>query len=277
MIDKYVNMQTFRKKLYRIIFQTDTRAGKLFDVILLVTILINMIAVMLESVQSINEEYGGELKILEWVITGLFMLEYILRIWVSEKPFKYIFSFYGLVDLLSILPLFMEMIFVGTHSLAIIRSLRLLRLFRVFKLTRHMNQGNVIIQALKESWAKISVFLFGVITIILVVGTVMYLIEGPEHGFSNIPRSIYWTIVTVTTVGFGDITPQTTAGQIIASFTMILGYAIIAVPTGIVTVEMSKKNDLNRKCPHCKTVGHEREAVYCKHCGGILEENISAS
>lgn len=266
-------MKTIRQKLHRIIFFTDTKAGKAFDVVLLITILINMLAVMLESVQSINEQHGNTLKITEWVITGLFIIEYALRIWVSEKPWKYIFSFYGLVDLLSILPLFMEMLFIGSHSLAIIRSLRLLRLFRVFKLTRHMNQGNVIIQALKESWAKISVFLFGVITVILVVGTVMYLIEGPEYGFSSIPRSIYWTIVTVTTVGFGDITPQTTVGQVIASFTMILGYAIIAVPTGIVTVEMSKQKNRSIICPNCAQQGHDADARFCKHCGHDLSEN----
>ncbi len=264
-------MQRLRKKLYHIIFLTDTPAGKRFDIILLAAILLNTIAVMLESVQGIKNQYGNELKILEWIFTILFIIEYFLRIWTSKKPIQYIFSFYGVVDLFAILPLFMEMFLIGSHSLVIIRSLRLLRLFRIFKLSRHLNQGNIIVQALKESWAKVSVFLFGVITIILVVGTVMYMVESPESGFTSIPRSIYWTIVTVTTVGFGDITPQTTLGQIIASFTMILGYAIIAVPTGIVTVEMSKKTNLKRVCSHCQKIGHENDALFCKHCGKALD------
>lgn len=267
-------MNTLRKKLYTIIFKTDTKAGKLFDVILLIIILINILAVMLESVVSINVKYGEYLEYLEWIITGIFTLEYLLRIWISKKPLKYIFSFYGIIDFLSILPTFMEVIFVGSHSFAIIRSLRLLRLFRVFKLTRYMHQGNIIIQALRDSWAKISVFLFGVITIILVIGTAMYMVEGPEHGFSSIPQGVYWTIVTVTTVGYGDIIPQTTIGQFIASFTMILGYAIIAVPTGIVTVEMGKRKDKKRTCPHCNATNLDKDAKFCQNCGKPLSDDI---
>lgn len=263
-------MNSIRNKLYQIIFHTDTKAGKTFDVVLLIIILTNILAVILESVNKIHFRFGTELKILEYVITVIFLIEYILRIWISKKSVKYIFSFYGIVDLLSILPTLLELIFIGLHSLAIIRSLRLLRLFRVFKLTRYMHQGNIIIKALKDSWAKISVFLFGVIMIVLIVGTVMFLIEGPENGFDSIPRGIYWTIVTVTTVGYGDIAPQTTIGQIIASFTMILGYAIIAVPTGIVTVEMNKLKKNTKKCNNCNNIDNDNDAKYCKHCGHLI-------
>ncbi|MFP4664104.1 MAG: ion transporter [Bacteroidales bacterium] len=263
-------MEDLRKKLYRIIFLTDTMAGKIFDVVLLVIILANVLAVMLESVEEIADKFGHTLIVFEYIVTGLFTIEYLLRILTSRKTQKYVFSFYGIIDFLAILPTFLGFIFTGTHSLAIIRSLRLLRLFRVFKLTRYMSQGNIILKALRDSWAKISVFLFGVVMVILVVGTVMYLIEGPEHGFDSIPRGIYWTIVTVTTVGFGDITPQTTLGQFIASFTMILGYSIIAVPTGIVTVEMSRNKHKGKTCPHCDKEGHDKDAEFCKFCGKEL-------
>jgi voltage-gated potassium channel len=273
MRDNSIIMQDIQKKLYRIIFLTDTPAGKIFDVVLLVIILANVLAVMLESVAEIADEFGHALKMFEYVVTALFTLEYILRIIISRKSQQYVLSFYGIIDLLSILPTFLGLIFAGTHSLAIIRSLRLLRLFRVFKLTRYMRQGNVILRALKDSWAKISVFLFGVIMVILVVGTVMYLVEGPEHGFDSIPRGIYWTIVTVTTVGFGDITPQTTLGQFIAGFTMILGYAIIAVPTGIVTVEMARKKQKGKICPQCGERDHDKDAGYCKSCGESLNSD----
>ena len=263
-------MKTIRKKLYRIIFHTDTKAGKVFDVVLLVFILFNVLAVLLESVSDIYKDYGRYLRLFEYAVTVIFTVEYILLVWISKHSRKYIFSFYGIVDLLSILPTLLSFIFTGTHSLAIIRGLRLLRLFRVFKLTRYTSQGNLIVKALRDSWTKISVFMFGVIMVILIVGTIMYLVEGAENGFDSIPRGIYWTIVTITTVGFGDITPQTTIGQFIASFTMILGYAIIAVPTGIVTVEMSKQKSTHRKCPKCHAPGHEKDARFCRHCGNEL-------
>jgi voltage-gated potassium channel len=266
-------MKTIRKKLYRIIFHTDTKAGKTFDVVLLVFILLNVLAVLLESVSKIYEQYGIYLRIFEYTVTAIFTIEYILRIWIHKRSWKYIVSFYGIVDLLSILPTVLEFMFTGTHSLAIIRGLRLLRLFRVFKLTRYTQQGNLIAKALRDSWTKISVFMFGVIMVILIVGTIMYLVEGPENGFDSIPRGIYWTIVTITTVGFGDITPQTTLGQFIASFTMILGYAIIAVPTGIVTVEMSKQKTGHRTCPKCNAHGHEKDARFCRYCGAALNVN----
>lgn len=263
-------MQKLRNELYRIIFKTDTPAGKAFDVVLLLIISINVLAVMLESVRHIRESMGPVLKTSEWVITTIFTVEYILRIWISKRPLRYILSFYGMVDMLSILPTFLELIFIGSHSLAVIRALRLLRLFRVLKLTRYMDQGNVIVRALWDSRRKIYVFLFGVFTVILIIGTLMYLVEGPEHGFTSIPRGVYWTIVTITTVGFGDITPLTTVGQFIASFTMILGYAVIAVPTGIVSAEMGRMQGMRRVCPGCKHTTTDPEALYCKRCGTKL-------
>jgi voltage-gated potassium channel len=259
-------MQSIRKKLYKTIFLADTREGKTFDVVLLALIFINVLAVMLESVPRINRRYGDMLKILEYVITGIFTIEYILRVVVSRKTNKYVFSFYGIVDLLAIIPTYLSVMFIGTHSLTIIRSLRQIRLFRVFKLTRYMNQGDVILSGLQSSWRKISVFLFGVLMIILVIGTIMYLVEGPENGFVSIPRSLYWAVVTVTTVGYGDIAPQTTLGQFIAGFTMLLGYAIIAVPTGIVTAEVTRKNQ-GIACPNCNVISHTESDNYCRNCG----------
>jgi voltage-gated potassium channel len=267
-----MSLKSFRHKLYRIIFFTDTKAGKIFDVILLVFILFNVLTVMLDSIVQFHNNYGSILLIIEYIVTGIFFIEYILRIYSTPKARNYIFSFFGIIDLLAILPTFFAIFFVGAQSLAIIRALRLLRLFRVFKLNRYTNQGTIILQALKQSWAKISVFLFGVITIVVVIGTVMYLVEGPEHGFTDIPHGVYWTIVTVTTVGFGDITPGTTLGKFIASFTMILGYAIIAVPTGIVTVEISKFKGIKRICKRCKNTIENNNDNYCSRCGEKLSD-----
>ncbi|HXK82044.1 MAG TPA: ion transporter [Bacteroidales bacterium] len=263
-----------RNRLYKTIFHTDTKAGKTFDVILLVFILLNVFLVMLDSVEGLHDKYGNKLLLAEYIITGIFTIEYFLRIYSTRSVKSYVFSFYGIIDLLSIIPTFLVFVFSGAQSLVIIRALRLLRLFRVFKLNRYTNQGRVIIKALKDSWAKISVFLFGVITIVLVIGTIMYMVEGAENGFTNIPTSIYWTIVTVTTVGFGDITPVTAIGKIIASFTMILGYAIIAVPTGIVTVEMSKIKKKQQNCPRCNYEYDVDNDIYCSKCGLKLIDNI---
>lgn len=262
-----------QEKLYDIIFEADTKPGKLFDIFLLIFIIISIIAVMLESVSSIYDKYGQLLVVIEWIITAIFTIEYILRIWIVNKSWNYIFSFFGIIDLLSILPAFLGLIFIGTHGLMIFRVLRLLRIFRVFKLTRYINAGSIIIEALKESRAKISVFLFGVLTIVTILGTIMYMIEGEENGFVSIPKSIYWAIVTMTTVGYGDITPLTTLGQFLASFMMILGYAVIAVPTGIITVEMVKKgNHTTQVCPNCIKEGHDKDAEFCKFCGTQLNQ-----
>lgn len=259
-----------RHKLYEIIFEADTKAGKAFDIFLLILIIISILAVMLESVSSINSKYGTALISIEWIVTFFFAVEYILRIWIVRHPFKYIFSFYGIIDLMAILPSFLEIFFAGARGMLIIRALRLLRVFRLFKLTRYTSEGNHLIRALKLSRHKITLFLFTILTIVIVIGTVMYLVEGEEHGFTSIPKSIYWAIVTLTTVGYGDIAPATNIGQFFASIVMILGYSIIAVPTGIVTAEISRtKHKLmtTQTCPECLKEGHDLDANYCKYCG----------
>jgi voltage-gated potassium channel len=262
-----------RDKLHTIIFEADTKAGKLFDVILLWAILISIVVVMLESVTSISEAYNTEIKFIEWSFTVLFSIEYIARIIAVKKPLKYIFSFYGIIDLLSILPTFIGLFISGTHSLSVIRSIRLLRIFRILKLARYVKAAQTLNQALAASKNKIIVFLFAVLSLVIVLGTLMYLIETPEAGFTSIPRSIYWTIVTLTTVGYGDIAPQTILGQTLASIIMIIGYAIIAVPTGIVGAEYVKsdmKNVNTQSCPSCSKEGHDQNAVFCKYCGEKL-------
>lgn len=265
---------SFRKRLYIIIFGTDTPAGKAFDVVLLIAILFSVLAVMLESVPSISKNYGQVFKYSEWFFTVLFSLEYLTRIYVTESKKKYIFSFYGLIDLLSVLPTYLSLIFVGSQYLLIIRALRLLRVFRILKLGRFVGEGEQLARALKASRHKITVFMGTVLMLVILLGTVMYLVEGRENGFTSIPLSIYWAIVTLTTVGYGDIAPQTILGQSIASFVMILGYAIIAVPTGIVTVELQKDRE-NRKtkaCKNCNSKGHDTEALFCKFCGEKLPD-----
>ncbi|MGQ7870552.1 ion transporter [Sunxiuqinia sp. sy24] len=261
-----------KQKLYEIIFEADTPKGKLFDVALLVVILLSIALVILESVPSINANYRELLRLLEWCITILFTAEYILRILVVQRPSKYIFSFYGIIDFLSVLPSYLTLIFVGSQSLVVIRAIRLLRIFRILKLNRYTVAGNNLKLALQSSREKIFVFLFFVINVILIVGTLMYLIEGPENGFTSIPTSIYWTIVTMTTVGYGDISPQTPVGQMLASVLMIAGYAIIAVPTGIVTAEMvrSSTKSNTQVCPRCLHDQHENDAAFCKKCGRQL-------
>lgn len=263
---------TFKEKLHIIIFEADTRGGKLFDVVLLWAILLSIIVVMLESVHSIRLKYDSLIRYTEWTFTILFSLEYLARIYSVKKPIKYIFSFYGIIDLLSILPTFLGLYFTGTHSLSVIRGIRLLRIFRILKLARYVSAAETLKHALISSKNKIIVFLFTVLSLIIFLGTVMYLIESPEAGFTSIPRSIYWTIVTLTTVGYGDIAPQTILGQFLASVIMIIGYAIIAVPTGIVGVELAKKDKpiSTQSCPSCSKEGHDIDATFCKFCGGKL-------
>lgn len=266
-------MKTRREKLYNIVFEADTRAGKIFDVALLVVILISVLAVMLESVAEIDAHYHVLLRTVEWIITIIFTLEYFLRIAIVKRPLGYIFSFYGIIDLLSIIPTYLSVLFIGSQSFIVIRALRLLRIFRIFKLNRHLSESRVIISALRASRTKIAVFIYSVIMIVIIIGTIMYLIEGSQSGFTSIPRGIYWAIVTLTTVGYGDIAPVTTLGQTLASLVMILGYAIIAVPTGIVTAEMTRsrrKKITTEVCPHCLAEGHDHDAVFCKICGEKL-------
>ncbi|WPP50534.1 ion transporter [Catalinimonas niigatensis] len=238
---------TTKERLYHIIFESDTREGKNFDVALLIAILLSVLTVMLESVSSIVREYGALIRSTEWFFTVIFTIEYFLRIYCARNRKGYILSFYGMVDLISIIPTYLSLIVVGTQYVLMIRILRLLRVFRVLKLYHFLGEAEILSRALRQSAAKITVFLGAVVTLIFIVGSMMYLIEGPENGFTSIPVSIYWAIVTLTTVGYGDIAPQTIAGQMLASIVMIMGYGIIAVPTGIVSVELSKADIKNKK------------------------------
>ena len=265
--------KSWREKVHEIIYEADTPAGKLFDVLLLIVILISILLVMLESVESIEAEYSAILNISEWVITILFSLEYILRIITVKKPKVYIFSFYGIIDLLSTIPKYLSLFFVDTHSLIALRALRLMRVFRILKLTRFIGESANLGKALKRSRAKIAVFVSFVIVLCVILGTVMYLVESEQDsGFSSIPRSVYWAVVTLTTVGYGDIAPITALGQFIASLIMILGYGIIAVPTGIVTSEMTKTEEKliphnTQACSNCNETYHQDDAEYCHKCG----------
>lgn len=265
------NKKHWKVRLHEIIFEADTPAGKFFDVVLLWSILISVVTVMLESVESLKAAYGSYFTIIEWTFTILFSIEYIARISTIKQPLKYVFSFYGIVDLLSILPTFLGIVFSGTHSLSVIRSLRLLRIFRVLKLGRFLSEANSLKTALVASKQKIIVFLFAVMSATIILGTLMYLIESKEAGFTSIPRSIYWAIVTLTTVGYGDIAPQTVLGQTIASVIMIIGYGVIAVPTGIVGAAISKSTPTStQSCPSCSEEGHDVDAKHCKYCGSSL-------
>ncbi|AHW59133.1 voltage-gated potassium channel [Draconibacterium orientale] len=265
-------MSSTKQKIYEIIFEADTPAGKLFDVALLFVIIISVALVLLESVPAIRDNHYQLLRILEWCITIIFSIEYMLRVAIVKKPLRYIFSFYGIIDLLSVLPTYIGLVIAGSHSLVVIRILRLLRVFRILKLTRYTLAGRSLAKAIWNSREKISVFIFFVTMLVIIIGTIMYLVEGPEHGFTSIPRGIYWAIVTLTTVGYGDISPGTPLGQFIASIVMIMGYAIIAVPTGIVTAEIiNPTSDKNTQvCPQCLHPSHDDDAVFCKKCGSRL-------
>lgn len=273
-------LKPWQLKVHEIIFEADTRAGRLFDLGLLVAILLSIVVVMLESVNFIFDEYGTILVSIEWILTGLFTIEYILRILSIGKPIYYIFSFYGIVDLLAILPSYLGIWIGGSQTLAVVRALRFLRIFRILKLGKYIDSGNIILTALKNSRHKITVFMFAVLTIVMIIGSLMFLIEGQQEdtGFTSIPRSVYWAIVTLTTVGYGDISPQTALGQTLASILMIMGYAIIAVPTGIMTSEMitSQKNTTtpiqSRCCANCELEVQDEDARFCKHCGAKLDQ-----
>ncbi len=263
----------WRSKLHEVIFEAETKSGKTFDISLLIIIVISILVVMLESVPDYRDKFGTEFTITEWIITGIFSLEYLLRILSVKKPLSYIFSFYGLIDLLSILPSYLGIFISGTSSLIVLRSLRLLRVFKVLKLSQFVKDSQVLSKALRASKNKIIIFLFVVLMLVMILGTIMYIVEGSEAGFTSIPRGIYWAIVTLTTVGYGDIAPVTPLGQFIASIVMIMGYAIIAVPTGIVTNELmaSKKTSTSTiSCPSCSKEGHDEDAIHCKFCGHQL-------
>lgn len=267
---------SYKERLHDVIFEADTPMGKLFDVVLLVAIVLSVLAVLMETVASIRDEHEVLLNVLEWAFTVVFSIEYVLRIWLVRKPWKYIFSFMGIVDLLSTIPTYISLFVAGPQYLLVIRTVRLLRVFRVLKLTRYLSEANVLKNALKASAVKITVFIGGVIVLVLIMGTLMYIIEGPEHGFTSIPTSMYWTIVTITTVGYGDIAPGTTLGQTLASIIMLFGYGIIAVPTGIVGGEIAKSKMprdgriSTQSCRSCSQEGHDIDATHCKYCGERL-------
>lgn len=264
-----------RQRIWRIIFLSDTRAGQVFDIILLLLIGASVLTVMLESVPSLREGQTAFFWRLEWFFTAVFTLEYIARLAVVRKKRKYALSFFGIVDLLSILPTYIAIFLTGSQYLMVIRVLRLLRIFRVLKMANYFGQANVLINALRSSAPKVAVFLFGILTLVTIAGTLMYLVEGGSNpGFSSIPQAIYWAIVTVTTVGYGDVAPMTVVGKFIAASMMLSGFAIIAVPAGIVTVEvgrmMRKVIMDSRKCGQCGWKGHDPAANYCKHCGNKM-------
>lgn len=269
----------WKSKVHEIIYEADTPAGKLFDILLLIAILVSIIAVMLESVSSIDAKYHVLLNTVEWVITIFFTIEYIARIVSIKKPKEYIFSFFGIIDFLSTIPKYLSFFLIGSHALVALRALRLLRVFRILKLVRFLGASNTLIKALKSSRNKILVFLFAVVILCIILGTVMYLIEGnKDSGFTSIPRSVYWAVVTLTTVGYGDIAPVSAIGQFIASLIMILGYGIIAIPTGIVSAEYvnQEKNDHidtnTQSCPNCSAASHHDSAEFCYDCGHKLHQ-----
>lgn len=263
----------WRHRMHEVIFEADTPAGRGFDVALLWCIVISVLAVVLESVPQIRAQYAFPLRVLEWTFTILFTVEYALRLISVGRPLRYALSFYGLVDLLAIVPTYVSILLPGAQTLIVIRALRLLRVFRILKLVHFVNEARQLVLAIRASVRKIIVFLGAVMTLVLIIGTVMYLIEGEANGFDSIPRGIYWAIVTLTTVGYGDIAPSTLLGQIFAGAVMILGYAIIAVPTGIVTVELSRATDRKistQACPQCSAEGHDSDALCCKFCGARI-------
>jgi voltage-gated potassium channel len=265
---------TWRERLHEVIYEANTPAGKLFDVSLLVVILASILVVILDSIPSWRAEYGPLFNALEWVFTIIFTIEFALRLISLKQPHKYVFSFLGVIDILAIIPSYLSFFFVGAESLLVLRALRLLRVFRIFKLSRFLSEMRFLGVALSGSLRKISIFMMIVLMLVIILGSIMYLVEQGKNGFSSIPESIYWAIVTITTVGYGDITPVTTVGKFVASLIMLIGYAIIAVPTGIVTTEMAiamrNKEQKHEVCPRCGKEGHDGDAKFCKICGERL-------
>jgi voltage-gated potassium channel len=271
--DRHNSFAKFRGILHEVIFEADTPAGKLFDLLLIVSIIVSVSLVMLDSVSTIHVSWGHALYLWEWFFTIIFTMEYLLRLISVRRPILYATSFFGIVDLLAILPTYFSVFLPGSQYLLVIRILRVLRIFRVFKLVQYVSEAKLLVQALRASRRKITVFIFTVLTLVIIFGSLMYLIEDAAHGFTSIPRSIYWAIVTLTTVGYGDISPKTGIGQALSAVIMIIGYAIIAVPTGIVTVELSqafRKKLSTQACPNCSAEGHDSDAKFCKYCGERL-------
>ncbi|RYZ45852.1 MAG: ion transporter [Sphingobacteriales bacterium] len=265
--------QDWRKKLFIVMYRSDTAGGKLFDVLLLVFIIASIVIVFLDSVPSVHARHAHLLYVLEWSFTSLFALEYALRILCVRNRWKYIVSVLGIIDLISILPTFFSLLYIGSQYLLVVRSLRLLRVFRIFKLWHYIDEGKFIIKALYNSYRKINIFLLFIIIVVMIVGSIMYLLEGGRNGFKSIPDSIYWAVVTITTVGYGDISPVTPVGKLLATLLMLCGYSIIAVPTGIVSSEMAKVSKASKQgdgCSRCGADDHARDARYCRICGESL-------
>lgn len=263
-----------KEELHKIIFGTESDGGKRFDVILIGVILLSVFVLMLDSIKTISERYGEMIYAIEWMFTLIFTLEYGVRIYCSPRPWRYITSFYGIIDLLSVLPTYLTLLVTGTNFLLFIRLIRVLRVFRVFKLVRYLSEANILMRAMFQSRRKVLVFFFCVLVLSTVFGSLMYAVEGPGNGFTSIPKGIYWTIVTITTVGYGDITPQTAFGQVIAALAMLTGYSIIAVPTGIFTAELAQQiqqDKLRHTCGSCFRTGHDADAIHCKYCGVFLK------
>ncbi|WP_443147281.1 ion transporter [Photobacterium sp. MCCC 1A19761] len=272
-----VETLTRKQKLFEIIFGTQTKAGQYFDIALILAILCSELILILTSMQSVSAPYGDSLLALEWVFTALFTIEYGLRLYCSPKPWAYARSFYGIIDLLAVLPSYLAFLFPGSNYLLIIRLIRVMRIFRILKLARFLKDSNILLRSLIMAQRKILVFFSSLAILVTVLGSLLFIIEGPEHGFTNIPAGIYWAIVTITTVGYGDIVPHTALGKALAAFTMLLGYSIIAVPTGIITAELSQEMRTQRsliRCTNCSASGHETDAHYCRKCGTELPEQL---
>ncbi|KGI76644.1 ion transporter [Oleiagrimonas soli] len=266
----------WRARWFHVIFGHQDRAGRGFDVILIVAIVASILVTMLDSVQSLHARYGTEFYLAEWAFTLAFTTEYLVRLWVVERPWRYARSFFGVVDLLSVLPTYISLALAGSQYLLVIRALRILRIFRVLKLTRYVGEADLLWTALIRSRRKVLVFVSTFLTLVLIFGALMYLIEGPRHGFTSIPQSMYWAVITMTTVGFGDITPSTPLGQLLTSFIILIGYSIIVVPTGIFTAELAsglRTAQAQRRCDQCDLNGHEVDARYCRRCGALLTDS----
>lgn len=269
------NNRSWQSRLHDVIYESNTVAGKAFDITLLILIIASILVVMLDSIEKYHERYGSAFYIMEWGFTIFFTIEYILRLICIRRPLLYMISFLGIIDLLAIIPTYLSVFFVGAQSLLVLRALRLLRIFRIFKLTHFLSEMRFLSGAIRGSLKKVTIFMLVVITLVIILGSIMYLLEKENNeGFASIPESIYWAIVTITTVGYGDISPVTSMGKFLASVIMLLGYGIIAVPTGIITTEMAlaikRKEQLQEVCPHCGKEGHDADARFCKKCGGAL-------
>ncbi|MFN1550242.1 ion transporter [Vibrio natriegens] len=275
-MDRFVmKTHSLKNTLYVTIFGTHTKAGRTFDIVLIIAILSSLAVLVLDSIPAVQAEWAKELKYLEYTFTGLFTIEYLLRLYCSPKPAAYAKSFYGIVDLLAILPTYLVLFFPSASFMGVIRALRVLRIFRILKLVRYLQDSNVLLRSLLMARRKIFIFFSAVAILVTIFGSLIYIVEGPDNGFTSIPKSIYWAIVTITTVGYGDLVPQTNLGKALASITMLLGYSIIAVPTGIFTAELHQEIQSHKelvKCPNCSQAGHDPDAIYCKHCGSELAD-----